>query len=132
MKTLDTEFVFSASRSSGAGGQHVNKVSTKAELRFDVKKSTLLTDDEKLKILDRIANKLTLDGVLIITSQATRSLLQNKQICIKKFYAIVELALIDPKIRKKVKPSKAWHAERLDDKKRNATKKQNRKKDFLD
>lgn len=129
-RNFEPEFVFNVSRSSGPGGQNVNKVNTKAELRFDIKNSSLLSDDEKLLITKNLEKKLTLDGILIITSSETRSLLQNKENCISKFYAIIEKALIVPKIRKKSRPSKAWHQERLNEKKLISEKKQNRKKDF--
>ncbi len=126
-RNFNTEFIFSAVRSSGPGGQHVNKVSTKAELRFDVNKSLLLNPEEKILVLENLKNKLTKDGLLIITSQETRSLSENKKICISKFYEIIEKALIKPTIRKKVLPSKTWHKNRLEDKKKNAQKKEIRK-----
>ena len=116
-KNLEPEFTITATRSSGPGGQNVNKVSTKAELRFNVRTSQILSEDEKILILEKIENKLTEEGFLIVTSQVSRSFDTNKNECISKFYKIIEKALFRPKKRRKTLPSKQWHQERLDEKK---------------
>jgi len=127
-KNLEPEFVISATRSSGPGGQNVNKVSTKAELRFNVRNSQILSEEEKSLIIEKIENKLTEEGWLIVSSQVSRSFDTNKNECISKFYKIIQNALFRPKKRKKTLPSKQWHQERLDEKKHISDIKENRKK----
>ncbi len=129
-RDFKSEFVFITSRSSGAGGQHVNKVSSKVELRFNVFNSQLLSDEEKELIVSNIQSSLTKEGILQVVSQASRSQTRNKKDCIEKFYKILVKALQVPKVRKKTKPSIKWHAERLKDKKYKAERKQRRKKDY--
>jgi ribosome-associated protein len=127
-RDFSREFEFITSRSSGAGGQNVNKVSTKVMLCFKVRESILLTDEEKELIIHKLTNKINSEGILQIVSQAERTQLGNKEKCIEKFYVMIEKALIIPKIRKKIKPSKAAIQERLDAKKRTSDLKQIRKK----
>ena len=123
-----SEFSFITSRSSGAGGQNVNKVSTKVMLCFHVANSALLNDDEKTLITEKLANKINTEGVLQITSQAERTQLGNKERCIEKFYALIQKATTIPKKRKKSKPSKASIQKGLDEKKKISEKKGYRKK----
>jgi ribosome-associated protein len=127
-RDFSREFEFITSRSSGAGGQNVNKVSTKVMLCFKVHESVLLTDEEKELISDKLANKINSEGVLQIVSQTERTQLGNKEKCVEKFYLLIKKALTIPKIRKKIKPSKAAIQERLDAKKRTSDLKQIRKK----
>ncbi len=127
-KDFESEFVFISSRSSGAGGQHVNKVNTKIELRFNINNSNLLNTEEKLLIYKKLSNRISKDGILQIISQESRSQIRNKKKCIDKFYEIIEQALIIPKKRKKLRPSKKWHRKRLKNKMFNSEKKENRKK----
>jgi ribosome-associated protein len=107
------EFNFAASRSSGPGGQNVNKVSTKIELRFDVNSSQLLSDGEKVLVNAKLANKISNEGILIIVAQTDRSQLKNKEDAIKKFYILIEKAIAPVKKRKPTKPSKAAKEKRL-------------------
>ncbi|MFP4556381.1 MAG: alternative ribosome rescue aminoacyl-tRNA hydrolase ArfB [Bacteroidales bacterium] len=127
-RDFNKEFVFNTSRSSGAGGQNVNKVSTKVELRFSVPNSTLLTDREKEIVLEKLSNKITSEGILIIVSQAERSQYGNKQKCIEKFYKLLTKALTPKKKRKPTKPTKASEKKRLESKKIQSEKKYQRKK----
>ena len=111
------EFVFKASRSGGKGGQHVNKVSTKVELFFNVKNSLVLTNDEKKIILKKLTNKIDKKGLLRIVSQSERSQIMNKKRATKRFYEIIEKALKKKKVRKKTKPTQLSKVKRLSSKK---------------
>jgi ribosome-associated protein len=117
------ELDLSASRSSGPGGQNVNKVSTKMTLRFDVMKSELLPEEAREILIQKWTNKLTTDGVLILQSQVKRTQLQNKELVIDKFYALLEKAFQEKKPRKATRPSKAAVEKRLNEKKRTGEKK---------
>lgn len=127
-RDFSTEFTFAASRSSGAGGQNVNKVNTKVELRFDVTLSQILTDKEKALLLEKLSNKLTGEGELIIVSQTERTQLANKQLCIEKFYKTLASALKVKKKRRSTSPTRASKEKRLNLKKSQSNKKEMRKK----
>lgn len=122
------EFQFQASRSGGAGGQNVNKVSTKMELRFNVTNSQLLDDEQKRLFQTKLKNQINSEGELIVVSQEERTQLRNKNIVIKKFRELLIKALTIPKKRVKVTPTVAMIAERLKDKKKVSEKKANRGK----
>ena len=125
---LLSELKFKAVRSSGAGGQNVNKVSSKAVLSFDLANSLGLTQEEKERLQIKIANKLTQEVVLIITSEEDRSQFKNKEIAIKKFLKVIENGLLVPKERKEIKVSRNAKEKRLNAKKVMSVLKQNRKK----
>lgn len=125
---LSSEFQFQTSRSSGAGGQNVNKVETKVEVRFDLASTQLFTEFQKEKITKKLASKLTIDGVLIVTSQASRSQLTNKETAVKKLCKLLEKALQQPKKRKPTKPGKGAIEKRLKVKKNHSLKKTMRSK----
>ena len=121
------EFLFSASRSSGPGGQNVNKVSTKVELRFNIPHSILLKEEEKELLLIQLQKKINSEGILIIVSQSERSQLKNKEKTIEKFYALLKKSLTPKKKRKPTKPNAAAKEKRLEEKRINAEKKVRRK-----
>lgn len=125
-RDFSSGFNFNASRSSGAGGQNVNKVNTKVELRFDVSGSELLSEEEKNILRDKLANKINENGELIIVSQSERSQLKNKEKVIEKFYILIEKALTPQKKRKATKPTKASREKRLEEKRIKSEKKDRR------
>jgi ribosome-associated protein len=126
-RNFDNEFIISASRSSGPGGQNVNKVSSKIDLRFNVSASTLLDEEEKQVILEKLTARINNEGELIIVSQSERSQLQNKELAIEKFYDLIEKALKPVRKRKPTRPSYASKMLRLEHKKLLSKKKANRK-----
>jgi ribosome-associated protein len=121
------EFAFSTSRSSGPGGQNVNKVSSKVELKFHILNSQLLTDAEKELLLLKLSSKINSEGYLIIISQTDRSQLKNKEKAVEKFYAIVTKVLTPKKKRKPTKPTKVSIEKRLETKRLRSEKKLRRK-----
>lgn len=125
---LSAEFQFATSRSSGPGGQNVNKVNSKVELRFDIANSEILTTEQKEILLKKLASKIISDGILSVVSQRDRSQLANKEDVINKFYALLARALKPQKPRKKTKPSKSSVEKRLTGKRIKAEIKQSRQK----
>lgn len=123
------ELTFKTSRSSGSGGQNVNKVSTKVELRFDIENSLLLSDFEKNRIENKLKNRISNDGILILTSDTERTQLGNKKKVIELFFELIEKALKKPKKRIKTKPTKASKEKRLKNKKIQSEKKRLRNPD---
>jgi len=122
---------FATSRSGGSGGQHVNKVETKVTLLFDLDGATLFSDEAKARIRQRLRNRLQADGLVQVSSQETRSQLQNKEIALQKLAELLSNALKTEKPRKATKPSKAAVQKRLDTKRQQALRKINRRKDWL-
>lgn len=126
-----SELSFKAVRSSGAGGQNVNKVSSKVVLTFDLNNSQSLSVEEKERSQKKLKSKLTLDGILILNCDEDRSQLKNKEIVIKRFLELIEKSLVIPKERKATKIPKSVIEKRLKDKSSNSEIKQNRKKPEL-
>lgn len=129
---LKTELTYKFVRSSGSGGQHVNKVSSKAELYFNLNASVALKDLEKLKLLDFLNNRLNKDGVLILTCSESRSQFRNKAIVTQRFLELIEAGLKEVKKRKSTKIPYAVKRKRLESKRKNSEKKANRKKPNMD
>lgn len=125
---LGSELQFTTSRSSGPGGQNVNKVNTKVTLKFDVRQSGILTDEEKEVLMVKLHSRITGEGVLLLTSQDKRSQLENKEAVIKKFNDLLKKAFEKKKPRKATKPSKTAVQKRIKSKKEHSEKKQWRKK----
>ncbi len=123
-----SELSFKAVRSSGAGGQNVNKVSSKVVLIFDIINSQSLSEEEKERSKKKLKSKLTLDGILILNCDEDRSQLKNKEIVIKRFLELIEKSLVIPKERKATKIPRSVIEKRLKDKSSNSEIKQNRKK----
>jgi len=129
---LEREFNFKAIRSSGSGGQHVNKVATKIELSFSVSESLVLNQHQKAIIIEKLYNRLTKDQVLILQCGETRSQLKNKRIAISRAFSILEAALEVKAERKPTKVPKSVIKKRLKNKKIQSEKKVNRRKPNID
>jgi len=125
--SLNKEVKYRTSRSSGAGGQHVNKVSTKVELIFDVNGSTVLSEEQKIIIHEKLKNRISNEGLLILHCDETRSQLKNKEIVFIRFITLMEDALKPEKERKPTKPTKSSVEKRLYNKKKKSDKKDLRK-----
>ena len=122
------ELQFKAVRSSGAGGQNVNKVSSKVVLSFDLKNSQALSEEEKMRLETKLSSRLTSDLVLILNCDEDRSQLKNKAIVTKRFLDIITAGLHIPKIRKATKIPKSVIRKRMKDKKNVSDVKKNRRK----
>ena len=131
IEKIISELSFKAVRSSGAGGQNVNKVSSKVVLTFDLLNSQSLSDEEKELSQKKLKSKLTFEGILILNCDEDRSQLKNKEIVTKRFLEIIQKSLIVPKERKATKVPKSVIEKRLKDKSTNSEIKQNRKKPEL-
>lgn len=127
-EALIKELQFKAIRSSGSGGQHVNKVSSKIELLFNLPNSLVLKEEQKTLIHKNLQNRLTKEGVLILQCQESRSQHKNKEIVIARFLELIKQSLILPKKRKKTKIPKVANKKRLEGKRNLSEKKANRKK----
>lgn len=125
---LAKEVNFTMSCSSGNGGQNVNRVSTKATLRFAVQESNLFNDSQKDCIVKKLNNRISKDGFLIVVNQESRSAEKNKKAALKQLLNLLTTALKPQKIRKKVKMPRAIKEKRLANKKRNSEKKDLRKR----
>jgi ribosome-associated protein len=111
-----SELLFKAVRSSGAGGQNVNKVSSKVVLSFDLKNSQALTNEEKVLLESKLSSRLTSESILILNCDEDRSQLKNKAIVTKRFLNIIAAGLVVPKIRKATKIPKSIIRKRIKEK----------------
>lgn len=125
---LEQELTFTFSRSSGPGGQHANKASTRVELRFAVNESLILSDGQKQSILKGLGSRISDDGILILSAQDERSQLRNRDIAISRFRELVARALRPRKRRIPTKPPAGLNEKRLTEKKKTSNKKESRKK----
>lgn len=131
IQKIISELQYKAVRSSGAGGQNVNKVSSKVVLSFDLKNSQALSEEEKALLETNLSSRLTTDLILILNCDEDRSQLKNKEIVTKRFLELIKKALIVPKIRKATKVPKSVIKKRIKDKKNvSEIKKTRRKPDF--
>ncbi|MFV9549806.1 alternative ribosome rescue aminoacyl-tRNA hydrolase ArfB [Algibacter sp. PT7-4] len=122
------ELTFKAIRSSGSGGQHVNKVSSKIELTFNLKASLVFNETQKERLLKQLNNRLTKEGVLMLQCRESRSQHKNKDIVVKRFLELINKALVIPKKRKPTKIPKSVIKKRLKSKRKQSEKKANRQK----
>ena len=132
IEKIISELSFKAVRSSGAGGQNVNKVSSKVVLTFDLNTSQALSEEEKALLLTNIAPRLTTENILILNCDEDRSQLKNKDIVVKRFLEIIKKGLHVPKVRKATKIPKSVIKKRIKDKKNISEIKQSRRKPNLD
>lgn len=118
-----SELEFTSSRSSGPGGQNVNKVNTKVTVKWDVVHSSFVSDEQRQLLLQKLSNFITHDGVLMLSSQDKRSQLQNKESVVRKLEQLLVKAFAVKKARKATKPSKTAVHKRITDKKLRSDKK---------
>lgn len=130
MKDFTKELSYKTSRSSGAGGQNVNKVETSVTVLWNVAESEFFNDDEKVLIQSKLRNRINAEGFLFLTVSESRTQLMNKNKATEKILEIVNKSLIIPKKRIATKPSKAQKQKRLDTKKKLSDKKENRRFKF--
>ncbi len=131
-EALLQELIFKAIRSSGAGGQHVNKVASKVELQFDLSKSLVFNEEQKERLQTKLKHRLTKENVLVLQCDESRSQHKNKDLVIKRFLELINYSLIIPKKRIPTKVPKSVIRKRLKNKRNLSEKKANRKKPNID
>ncbi|WP_373058480.1 alternative ribosome rescue aminoacyl-tRNA hydrolase ArfB [Zunongwangia sp. H14] len=121
------ELNYAAVKSSGAGGQHVNKTASKVELQFNVEQSHGIQEEVKIRILKNLKSRLSKENVLVLQSGESRSQHKNKVLVTQRLFEMLERAAKKPKVRKRTKPTRASKMKRLKKKKMKAEKKANRR-----
>lgn len=132
IETLKTELVYKAVRSSGSGGQHVNKVASKVVLYYNIETSVVFNEDEKNRLREFLSNRLSKQGVLILSSGESRSQFRNKALVTQRFLSLIEEGLKEEAERKPTKVPFAVKKKRLENKRKNSEKKANRRKPNID
>ncbi len=130
MKDFSKELNFKTSRSSGAGGQNVNKVETCVTVTWKVDDSEFFNERQKSLIKEKLKNRINLEGFLFLSVSESRTQLQNKKIAVEKILDLVDQSLIIPKFRAKTKPTRSSVEKRIRQKKQNSDKKENRRFKF--
>ena len=130
MRDFAKELTYKTSRSSGAGGQNVNKVETAVAALWKVEDSAFFSEEEKVLIKTKLANRINAEGILQVNASEARTQLQNRRIATEKILALVNAAVITKKPRKKTQPSKAQIEKRLSAKKKISEKKESRRFKF--
>ncbi len=120
------------SRSSGAGGQHVNKTSSRVEIFWNIPASRALSDDERFRLLEKLGSKLTTDGSIRVVASDMRSQSRNRDLAEERLADLVRRALVIPRKRRPTRPTKASKEARLEEKKRQARKKRDRQQKSFD
>jgi ribosome-associated protein len=127
-----SELDIRVSRASGAGGQHVNKTSSRVEIFWNVRESTALTDTQRVGLLARLASRLTAAGSIRIVASDMRSQMRNRELAEERLVEAVAKALVTPKKRRPTRPTRAAKQARLESKKRQSRKKSNRRDTSFD
>ncbi|HEY0510971.1 MAG TPA: alternative ribosome rescue aminoacyl-tRNA hydrolase ArfB [Thermoanaerobaculia bacterium] len=122
----DEEVTFATSRSGGPGGQNVNKLETRVTVRFDLAGSSRLSEEQKARLRERLATRITREGVLHVTSQRHRSQGANRDAAVERFAELLRENLREKPPRRKTRPSRAAKARRLDAKRRQSQRKRDR------
>jgi ribosome-associated protein len=123
----EEELTFATSRSGGPGGQNVNKLETRVTLRFDLAGSAVLSEEQKSRLRERLATRITKDGVLQVTSQRHRTQGANREAAVERFAELLRESFREETPRKKTRPSRAAKARRLDEKRRQSLRKRERR-----
>ena len=132
LEGITSELSYKATRSSGSGGQHVNKVSTKIELHFNIRESQFLNEFQKTKLLSALANRVTKNGILVMSCGESRSQLRNKTTVTQRFHELLKTSLKKRKKRKATRIPNAVKQKRLASKRKHSEKKAQRKPPKLD
>ena len=127
-----TELDVRVSRSSGAGGQHVNKTSSRVEIFWNIVGSRAVSEEQRARLMERLASRLTTEGSIRVVASDMRSQSRNRELAEERLAEMVRRALIVPRKRKATKPTRAAKEARLDSKKRHSTKKRDRRNTVID
>src|SRR3990170_3033756 len=127
-----SELDLRVSRSSGAGGQHVNNTSSRVEIFWNIPSSRAVTEEERARLMGKLASKLTTEGSIRVVASDMRSQSRNRELAEERLAELVRRALIIPRKRRPTKPTKASREARLDEKKRQASKKRDRQQKSFD